>query len=446
LTVNTGETGNPDPLDFRITGQANSINDLYQFKVVSGGKVGELPAAGDEPLVIEWSSSIKTGTFTIEGHDPPYTPQAPVEVKVDGMNLNFFDGTLFANDVFTVTTGDAGIPISLNTAGQPTGETLSDWHWTLDSFADQFNQEAPGMKASSTLDNHLKFEASENYYTIQNIQYSERNGFAEENVTINVTDWSSIDFSATDLRFERSGSGVWGVMNDPTGGTLQILPTGGDDDGFGVDFTGDGLADIKLEFNTTITGNGYVEFDFRKQNSGDIGFAFSDDASSSSGLLAATGINTFFEGHDAQTMKINETLRDTKFLAAAFINSSTGEISQGDNANALALADVQFHNKIMKVWTYDRGSEAQSNTTTATLDNYFNTIISSLGIESRSIKTSKGFADIMVNNITEQRNAVSGVSLDEEMIKLMKYQHAFSAASKLLTVSDEMLNTLISMR
>jgi flagellar hook-associated protein 1 FlgK len=41
---------------------------------------------------------------------------------------------------------------------------------------------------------------------------------------------------------------------------------------------------------------------------------------------------------------------------------------------------------------------------------------------------------------------VSAVSLDEEMIQLMKYQHAFSAASKLLTTTDEMLNTLIAMR
>ena len=63
-----------------------------------------------------------------------------------------------------------------------------------------------------------------------------------------------------------------------------------------------------------------------------------------------------------------------------------------------------------------------------------------------SIPNSKEFADIMVNNITEQRNSVSAVSLDEEMIKLMKYQHAFSAASKLLKVSDEMLNMLIAMR
>jgi len=446
LTLNTDDTGNPDPLDFRITGRANSINELYQFKVFSGGKVGELPAVGDEPLVIEWSSSVSTGTFTIEGHDPPYTPLTPVTVQVDGMSFEFSDGTLFTDDVFTVTTGDTGIPLSSNSAGQPTGETLSDWHWTLDSFADQFNREGGGMKASSTLDNRLKFEASEQYYTVQNTQYSEENGFSEENVTISVTDWSAIDFAATDLRFERSASGVWGVLNDPTGGSLQVLPPGGDDNGFGVDFSGDGLADIKFDFNTAVTGEGYMEFDFRQRSSGDIGFAFSDDSASSSGLMAAAGINTFFKGYDAMTIQINETLSDTKHIAAAVVNSSTGLISQGDNANALGLADVQFQDKELKIWSYQRGRDAQSSTTTANLDNYFNTIISSMGIESRSIKNAKAFADIMVTNITEQRDSVSAVSLDEEMIQLMKYQHAFSAASKLLTTTDEMMNTLISMR
>lgn len=446
LTFNTDVNGNPDPLDFRIAGRANNINELYRFKVVSGGKIGELPATGVQPLVIAWSNSVKTGTFTIEGHDPPYTPQTPIEIQVDGMNFKFYDGTLFTNDVFTVTTGDTGIPLSLNSAGQPTGETLSDWHWTLDSFAGQFNREAPGMKASVTLDNRLRFEASKNYYTVQNIQYSEKNGFSQDNVSINVTDWSAINFAAKDLRFQRSSSGVWGVSNDPTGGKLQILPPGGDDDGFGVDFSGDGLADIRIDFKKSVTGNGFVEFDFRKRNSADIGFAFSDDAASSSGLIAAAGINTFFKGHNALSLEMNETLKDTKFLAAGVVNSRTGLISKGDNTNALALADVQFQDKTLKIWTYQRGKEAQSSTTTATLDNYFNTIISSMGIQSRSIKNSKAFADIMVNNITEQRDAVSAVSLDEEMIKLMRYQHAFAAASKLLSVSDEMLNTLISVR
>ena len=446
LTINTDTQGRPDPLDFRITGRANSINELYRFKVVSGGKIGHEPGLEEEPLVIEWSNSVTTGRFTIEGHTPPYTPLSPVEVQVDGMNFKFNDGTLFAGDVFTVTTGETGIPQSLTTEGNPTGETMSDWHWTLDSFTQEFNRQGNGITAKATLDNRLEFSASDKYYTVQNEEYSGSNGFSQDNVGLEVTDWSAINFAAQDLRFQRSGDGVWGVLNDPTGGTMQIIPEGGDDDGFGIDFSGDGFVDMRIDFSARVSGNGWVEFDLGKRNSEDVGFSFSDDVSEDCGLAAAAGINTFFVGRDAMTMAVDTALSDTKRIAAAKVNSETGVLSPGDNANALSMADVQFIDKTMKIWTYERGSEAVSSTTTATLDNYYNTIISSLGIESRSIKNAKSFSDTMVNNVTEQRDSVSAVSLDEEMIQLMRYQHAFSAASKLLTVSDEMLNTLISMR
>jgi flagellar hook-associated protein 1 FlgK len=316
----------------------------------------------------------------------------------------------------------------------------------MDSFAEEFNRQASGITASVTLDNRLTFGASDAFYGIDNTEYSGSNGFSEDNVSISVKDWSSMDFAARDLRFQRSGSGTWGVLNDPTGGTLQLIPAGGDDDGFGVDFSGDGIVDMRIDFSTQVTGNGYVEFDMVQRNSEDIGFAFSDDNSTDAGLASAAGINTFFDGLDALSMEVNGELSDTKFIAAARINSDTGEISSGDNANALFMADVQYQDLTLKLWTYQRGEDAVSSTTTATLDDYYNTIISSLGLESQGIKNSKGFSDTMVNSITEQRDSVSAVSLDEEMIKLIKYQHAFSAASKLLTVSDEMLNTLISIR
>ncbi len=445
LIVNTDTLGRPDPLSFTISGAANSINEIYKFRVVSGGKVGQLPPTGDEPLVIEWKNSVKTGTFTIEGHDPPYTPLAPVEVKVDGMIVKFFDGTLFPDDVFTITTGDTGIPVSRNSAGITTGETGSDWHWTMDSFTDQFNRKAHGMRASTTLDNRLKFSTSDQYHVIDNIEYSQSNGFSGDNCSIIVKDQTSLDFSSADLRFVRAG-GNWGVMHDPTGGKLAMLPPGGDDDGFGIDFTGDGFADIEIKFEKKVTGDGYVEFDLRKHDFQNLGFAFSDNSSESSGFLAAAGVNTFFKGYDSVTMEADGRLKDTKFVSSASINSETGVISQGDNTNALAMADVQHQTKTLKLWTYQRGIEAWSSTTNASLDEYFNQMIGSMGIKSRTIKNSRKFADTMVNNIRAQRDSISAVSLDEEMIKLMKYQHAFSAASKLLKVSDEMLNTLIAMR
>ena len=55
--------------------------------------------------------------------------------------------------------------------------------------------------------------------------------------------------------------------------------------------------------------------------------------------------------------------------------------------------------------------------------------------------------------ISEVRERYKGVSVsqifekgDEEMINIMTYQHAYSVASKLLTVADEMLQSLINFR
>ena len=51
--------------------------------------------------------------------------------------------------------------------------------------------------------------------------------------------------------------------------------------------------------------------------------------------------------------------------------------------------------------------------------------------------------DTQLNNT---RDSISGVNLDEEMTNLMKYQHAYAAASKLVSVTDEMLQDLLNMR
>ncbi|CCK81709.1 flagellar hook-associated protein FlgK [Desulfobacula toluolica] len=445
LTVNTDAAGNTDPLDFTVSGAANNKNEIYKFTVTTGGKMGELAADEADTITVEWKTGTSSGMFELEGSDPVLTPGIPIEVEVDGMTLKFYDGTLFKNDAFTITTDASGIPVSTNDKGIATGELLSDWHWTLDSFAGQFNRQAGGMKASTTLDNQLKFEVSDDYHALTDVVCSGSNGFSEDNARITVSDWSAFNFSADDFKVVRSSTGEWSIVNDPTGGTASFIPDGGDDDGFGIDFSGNGLVDIEIAFTQKVSDQGFIQFDLAKRETENIGFAFSDDSvGASSGLLAAAGINTFFNGYDAGTMDMNKSLADTKYVAAARINSETGEIAQGDNTNALAMADVQYMDITMKQWDYDRGAGAVSSLTTTTLDGYYSTMTGSMGIIARRIQSSREFAEIMVNNLTEQRDSVSAVSLDEEMIKLMQYQHGFSAASKLLTVADEMLTTLIN--
>ena len=50
----------------------------------------------------------------------------------------------------------------------------------------------------------------------------------------------------------------------------------------------------------------------------------------------------------------------------------------------------------------------------------------------------------VVQRLDQDRKNVSGVNLDEEMVNLVAEQHAYSAAARVITTIDEMLDTLIN--
>ena len=139
-------------------------------------------------------------------------------------------------------------------------------------------------------------------------------------------------------------------------------------------------------------------------------------------------------------------LTETKYIAAARIDGNSGDYGVGDNSNVLAMTELQYAPRSIARWDFQRGSDATSKCLDTTLEGYYGSMVGSMGIKSSSVASSKEFNEVMVNKLTEQRDAVSAVSLDEEMINMMKYQHAFSVASKLLSVADEMLSTLIAAR
>jgi len=171
---------------------------------------------------------------------------------------------------------------------------------------------------------------------------------------------------------------------------------------------------------------------------------FSDD---NSNVLAALGINTLFTGANAGGMDINDKISlDKNYIAAAQIDADTGDFGVGNNTNALAIADLQYESKDISLWTCDRIDGDTKGSLTATIDNYYHSMISSIGIKSSSISRNRAFNAAMANKMGELRDSISAVSLDEEMTNLIKFQHAFQAAAKLISVSDEMLNTLLEVK
>ena len=158
-------------------------------------------------------------------------------------------------------------------------------------------------------------------------------------------------------------------------------------------------------------------------------FAFGGDTSN---FLATAGINTFFTGDSASTIAVNETVGESlEYLAAGTINGN-GEIFTGDQSNALRLTDIQRDE-------YVRFTGSAINT----LDGHYNALVAQIGIDTRTVNRDLESNTLVTNQMEEMRASTSGVSLDEEMANLIKFQHAYTAAAKLITAADEMMQSLL---
>jgi flagellar hook-associated protein 1 FlgK len=172
-------------------------------------------------------------------------------------------------------------------------------------------------------------------------------------------------------------------------------------------------------------------------------FAFSDDTSN---VLAALGINTYFSGSNAGNIAVNDKIGfDTNAITAALINAD-GSFSAGDNRNAMAVSGLQYASQSISSWTCDRINGNTEGSTTTSLEDYYHSMVGSIGITSAGISRNTSFNEIMVSKLSDIRDGISAVSLDEEMTNLIKFQQAYAAAAKLIGTADEMLNTLLSVK
>jgi flagellar hook-associated protein 1 FlgK len=71
-------------------------------------------------------------------------------------------------------------------------------------------------------------------------------------------------------------------------------------------------------------------------------------------------------------------------------------------------------------------------------------LVGRVGQRKQNAATDVETRDAMTAQVETMRQSVSGVSLDEEMVALTKYQRAFEAASRVFTTADQLLEDLIN--
>lgn len=80
----------------------------------------------------------------------------------------------------------------------------------------------------------------------------------------------------------------------------------------------------------------------------------------------------------------------------------------------------------------------------ATFDDYTKSLISALGVETREAVRMVDNQEVIVEQLEFKKESVSGVSLDEEMTNMIKFQHAYNSASRMVTTLDELLDVLVT--
>src|SRR5690606_16848707 len=76
-------------------------------------------------------------------------------------------------------------------------------------------------------------------------------------------------------------------------------------------------------------------------------------------------------------------------------------------------------------------------------DAAYRSFIVALGVEGQAVNRRVDIQADITNQIDANRDAESGVNLDEEMANMVAFQHAYEASARLLTAVDQMLETLI---
>ena len=115
---------------------------------------------------------------------------------------------------------------------------------------------------------------------------------------------------------------------------------------------------------------------------------------------------------------------------------AAGSTDLGDGNNALLMADIQEELSFNSVTWGGSGSGS------FTFDEYYNAVVSTIGIGSFSAQSILRQQEGIMLQLNSRRESISGVSIDEEMIKMIKFQQAYNASARMITVVDEMLDTL----
>lgn len=136
----------------------------------------------------------------------------------------------------------------------------------------------------------------------------------------------------------------------------------------------------------------------------------------------------------ARGIRLAPTLASASDVAAA----AGADPGPGNNAVALALAQIK---DTSVAFTSPSGASLGSNT----IGGFYQQTIGDLATATRHAQDDESVQSTMLSNVTSRRQSATGVSTDEELIDIIQHQHSYQAAARLVSVVDDMTQTLVDL-
>ena len=186
------------------------------------------------------------------------------------------------------------------------------------------------------------------------------------------------------------------------------------------------------QINSKVAGvTASVTADNRLQLDADAGtsFTFGHDGEEfredTSDALAALGINTFFVGSNAADMAVNTYLESRPELLAAATVNLPGE---GGNAARLAMLSTTASARLGNL----------------SVLNFYNSMASDVAVTTGAARSGAEASAVIVSSLQAEKESISGVSLDEEAIELLKFERAFQGVARYVSVLDRLLDEMMA--
>jgi flagellar hook-associated protein 1 FlgK len=139
--------------------------------------------------------------------------------------------------------------------------------------------------------------------------------------------------------------------------------------------------------------------------------------------LDGTSGKKFFGGTNASNITV--VVSPDQIAAAAVANAP------GDSTNATRIAGLATDTTLGPL-------------SGASISGAYAQLVTAIGSDSKDAQRASTNATTLVNSLTNRRQSISGVSLDEEMANLVKFQRAYSASARAMNAVSDVLDLLIT--